>query len=1195
MGIAFFLWVAIVVCLIVCTISLSALQSEKTAIGVVRFKPATPVELTNCITGDSFDLFPSLTNANSVGIASGLPYRPLTSGADNVYGPYCFENLHIFENRTITRITIPVYRIDTTSVADMNFTVYVISNKKGSFDIRQTHVLYMDESTANNYDSRIGIWATFDNLNIKVSEGETLAFSSSNDHLRTCYSVQSYEGRGFYGIGTQYSDNGQWWDLTNGYSLMFDVYSYGEQLVDGTSKEVLGENALQPLSKLSTSAPYVYENLYAFENKIITKLVVPVYSITTSAEKQFFTVKVVKAIKGRYDEVKRYRIEMTPEQVEEYTTSEDSVKWVMFSKLSINVDEGETVAFVDASDTITLGFLNASSTQGAHGFYELGTNYIDNNSWNDKTATASLLIDVYGDSQLALVTKTCAQTEYPDLKDSSQYSIPNGESSNPTIIYSGYIWRFDQTTAEALNGKVITKIVLPAYNIGSTDAYVNLHIIDDTLDRTDGDLQVSDVLRRTYKLQLSDAQNASFVGQQWITFDNLNIAVGNDETIAFGCGDLGTINIMYGDNILGFSERRMITPSLWSWGDGNPNSTLPVDIYIEKGNNSYTNLLQNDCAKELSDSQLALETGVYSELSVASNSAPYTYENTTLYENKTITKIVVPVYNVTNEANAFFTVSVVSILGNALSVIKSYSLFMSSAQISNWKKAKTSGNSNMQLAEWITFDSLNITVSAGQTLAFVGASDTVKLMYSVRNITSARGFKAWGSGTAYSSSNMLIDVYGYTENLVATTGALQGVCVENVFESDFLTGSNYVVLNIWNTEFKWKFIENNLSATLVTRIVLPVRGFKTNLMTDSTATFTIRVIDNNTEEIVKTISLTMSAEEISAFNTKFGSTGGWVTFDNLKIVIGLGQTLAFGSTTDSIETAYYNGVLSSVLGIKSVTSGLSFNSINYPIGIYGKSLVEGKSLSVLGDSISTYRGYNNNTDYNSTIGSNAVAYPNILTSLNVNDTWWMQTVEQLGMNLCVNNSWSGSKALGTSASSACNIRCVNLHNDNTLKQPDVIAVFMGTNDFCQSGNHVEYKAVTDELFTNIENGTLTTPTSFDEAYALMIYKMKQKYDAYGTTIFCFTLHDAGFINYETNQNYQDGTTAESFNDIIRAVAEHYGLPVVDIYNDSGINSDTATTYTIDRCHPNAVGMDLITECFINAMIQYYSQEYAESV
>ena len=77
-----------------------------------------------------------------------------------------------------------------------------------------------------------------------------------------------------------------------------------------------------------------------------------------------------------------------------------------------------------------------------------------------------------------------------------------------------------------------------------------------------------------------------------------------------------------------------------------------------------------------------------------------------------------------------------------------------------------------------------------------------------------------------------------------------------------------------------------------------------------------------------------------------------------------------------------------------------------------KEALGGKRISILGDSISTFPGYSNNPEYNSSIGGNALWYKGDNYITDVNETWWMQTINRTGMILNVNNSWSGDTVTG---------------------------------------------------------------------------------------------------------------------------------------------------------------------------------------
>lgn len=118
---------------------------------------------------------------------------------------------------------------------------------------------------------------------------------------------------------------------------------------------------------------------------------------------------------------------------------------------------------------------------------------------------------------------------------------------------------------------------------------------------------------------------------------------------------------------------------------------------------------------------------------------------------------------------------------------------------------------------------------------------------------------------------------------------------------------------------------------------------------------------------------------------------------------------------------------------------------------------KGKTISILGDSISTFENVSNGTaadTTNSTIRNDAVYYSSgNVSSFGVTqaDTWWRQTADVLGMRVLVNNSWSGSRVINFTdgTGSAYVGRCQNLHDNtgsNSGETPNIIAIYMGTND-----------------------------------------------------------------------------------------------------------------------------------------------------
>ena len=106
-------------------------------------------------------------------------------------------------------------------------------------------------------------------------------------------------------------------------------------------------------------------------------------------------------------------------------------------------------------------------------------------------------------------------------------------------------------------------------------------------------------------------------------------------------------------------------------------------------------------------------------------------------------------------------------------------------------------------------------------------------------------------------------------------------------------------------------------------------------------------------------------------------------------------------------------------------------------------MINGKKLSILGDSVSTYYGYSNNKEANSSTAYNPCFYTKRLFPWE--QTYWGILLKELSLTLCVNNSWSGGNLSGRDNLNSGVSRASNLSADNGEK-PDIIIVFMGLND-----------------------------------------------------------------------------------------------------------------------------------------------------
>lgn len=239
------------------------------------------------------------------------------------------------------------------------------------------------------------------------------------------------------------------------------------------------------------------------------------------------------------------------------------------------------------------------------------------------------------------------------------------------------------------------------------------------------------------------------------------------------------------------------------------------------------------------------------------------------------------------------------------------------------------------------------------------------------------------------------------------------------------------------------------------------------------------------------------------------------------------------------------------------------------------SAYAGKTLSVLGDSISTFAGYipsGNKVWY--TGGNSGVA--------SVDDTWWMKLINALGMSLLVNNSWSGSRVTTTrgAGEAGCNTRCEALGSN-----PDVIIVYMGINDF---NNGVA-------LGTYDGTGAFpTATTTFREAYAIMLNKILTKYK--NAEVWVCTLPSCEWTGENTFPEVNgNGVPLDEWNEAIRDLAALFGVKVLE-HAKCGLTYQNMNVYMGDYSageglHPNAAGHSLIANNDIRQMDPSVRQRY----
>lgn len=259
---------------------------------------------------------------------------------------------------------------------------------------------------------------------------------------------------------------------------------------------------------------------------------------------------------------------------------------------------------------------------------------------------------------------------------------------------------------------------------------------------------------------------------------------------------------------------------------------------------------------------------------------------------------------------------------------------------------------------------------------------------------------------------------------------------------------------------------------------------------------------------------------------------------------------------------------------------------------------ENKTISILGDSISTFEGVSSgeaSQTTNTTIKGNRDYYKNGRFEVTLNDTWWMQAKEALGAEILVNNSYSNTTIFSPfsddNETTGYLSRPYNLHDntgENAGQEPDIVAVYMGTNDVSYHKTRLGSYAEIDFdslILGNNDSFIYKKPTTSAEAYAIMLHKIINTYK--NAEVYCFTLLP------RHTESKSDINLQKSFNETIKEIANHYGCFTVDLYNDSGITAEEEnySRYLLDSyLHPNNMGMDTITGAFLSSL--YENSRYA---
>lgn len=249
--------------------------------------------------------------------------------------------------------------------------------------------------------------------------------------------------------------------------------------------------------------------------------------------------------------------------------------------------------------------------------------------------------------------------------------------------------------------------------------------------------------------------------------------------------------------------------------------------------------------------------------------------------------------------------------------------------------------------------------------------------------------------------------------------------------------------------------------------------------------------------------------------------------------------------------------------------------------------INGLNVTIFGDSISTFDGYSNDSTRNSTLSRNIPRYGlpsstlgSIDTHLSsVDKTYWMKTINDLDMNYLINNTWRSTRVTTTyttySNSAGCQDRCINLHNEFTGVEPDIIVIFFGINDFDHEVELGDFTSIND-IYDFSTKEYIADTTIFSQAYAKMLHRIQDRYKK----------SDIYLMNLLPN-HYERYDELAIWNKQIAKIGNYFDCNIVDIHGKSGIATENFRQYQHDGLHPNETGMEMISNVLKESLLKNY--------
>lgn len=348
---------------------------------------------------------------------------------------------------------------------------------------------------------------------------------------------------------------------------------------------------------------------------------------------------------------------------------------------------------------------------------------------------------------------------------------------------------------------------------------------------------------------------------------------------------------------------------------------------------------------------------------------------------------------------------------------------------------------------------------------------------------------------------------------------------------------------------------------------------------------TLRVYLTKTECNVSNLSSAISDPTIKnyhgvVYHSDYGKTVA--SYDTFKEALDAGAD-------------YYNSTNPTVKALKW-TCDTRFDGHLKPDGVYKQSTNQYKKVSIIGDSISTFRGYifeNQSKRYNpyypnSWTENGATVWGNVLSERN---TWWWKLIynQMTNARLEVLNAYSGSSccyidantpnynkhSVTDAASTDYSFR--NRYRREGIGNPDLVIIYGGRNDFGKYGGS------TDDYLGSYSESAIETQynEALDKSYVYRNFTnaltglITEIHIDHPNTKFLVLCHDMISDGYESS---------------CKAVAKVLATKGIDVkcvsFHKTGTKNETNTTIGISKdhgssCHPDAAGTTAMANYIYN--------------